>query len=246
MLKSTPRILGILALVLSAPAFASLIVQKHDGANPNPLHGYLMVPVAPPTGSTADRIALSDPLVGSILIQTDGGASLPMAVVDAYDAGWWQFDHGNVYATQVPWIELLMPHDVRAISFHVGASMAGRAWVEAVSGTGERTARTYFPVGPGQTQGVSVHSADACGSVSRVIIEPWMWGFGNVAVEQGGCTQVPEPGTLVLLAGGLLALGLLRARRSDARYTAPKPEAQSVSNPYAAPRASSQPSVLNR
>lgn len=34
--------------------------------------------------------------------------------------------------------------------------------------------------------------------------------------EFGGATRVPEPGTLLLLGGGLLGLSLIRRRRSDA------------------------------
>lgn len=210
---------ALVAGVLSTPAVGSLIIVQHDGAtNPDPLGGYPMVLLPAPQGSATSSIALPAPLTGTILIQDRSGDPLPMDVTDAYGAGgsgWWEYDHGSVYTTGQNWIELIMPRAVRAISFHVGASMRGNAWVQAVSSAGTSTSRHYFAVGPDDTQGIGVHaSAGQCGAIAKVIIEPWMWGFGNVAVAQGGCVAVPEPGTLVLLAGGLAALAWLRLRRS--------------------------------
>ena len=47
-------------------------------------------------------------------------------------------------------------------------------------------------------------------TITKVIIEPDDWGFGNMSINQGPCQQVPEPGPLVLLLAGLLGIAVSR------------------------------------
>lgn len=111
------------------------------------------------------------------------------------------------------WVELILPANTRAFSFNVGASSSGSGWVEAFDNTGASAFRS-FTLGAGNAPGFGFATTDACGSISKVIVEPWEWGVGNFAISQGNCpTQVPEPSTLGLFAAGFLGLVALRRRR---------------------------------
>jgi len=130
---------------------------------------------------------------------------------------WWQYEHGNVYVTNKNWIEIVLPQDTMALSLWVGASFSGHAWIESVSSDGFTTARTEFYVNPQNTAGYGIYS-DGCTNITRVIVEPADWGFGNLSINQGefnsSCSQVPEPAPLWLLGMGLLGMALARHSKS--------------------------------
>jgi hypothetical protein len=137
----------------------------------------------------------------------------PLAMTLDKDASWFPAALGEVYKTSVHWVELVLPANTRAFSFSVGASSSGTGWVEGYDNAGNR-AYQAFSLSATSTPGFGFATTDSCGSVSKIIVEPWEWGIGNFAINQGSCaTQVPEPGTLGLLATGLLGLVALRRRR---------------------------------
>jgi hypothetical protein len=85
--------------------------------------------------------------------------------------------------------------------------------VQAFDNTGASAYRA-FTLGANDAPGFGFAATGTCGSISKVIVEPWEWGVGNFAISQGSCaTQVPEPGTLGLLVTGILGLVALRRRR---------------------------------
>lgn len=217
-LFDTIRIAAV-SLLLPCVAFAGPItIESIDGdSDGGSLGGYDMTAfTAPETTAEGETITSVDSPIagGGTLDFTDmNGDPLGMR---AYDPDWWQYDHGNVYVTSTNWIELLLPAETRAFSFWVGAAFTGRAWIQAFDGTDYSTERVYFGVGDGNTSGYGVYTADACSSITRIIIEPTDWGTGNFSINQGGCTDVPAPGTLGILGLGLLGIALTRKLR---RYT---------------------------
>ena len=210
-----------LAAFLSITAFADPIQVVEipgddDGGNVN---GYAMTDFAPVNGFEIDCI--DSPIEGQICLEDQYGEALSMFAVDAFDEGWWEFDHGNILATGVDWIELILPANTRALSLWVGASFRGNAWIQAFDNLGNDSGIVNFRVGPDGrngygTSGYGISVADGCNSLSRVIIEPRWWGFGNVSINQDPCVQVSEPSSLALLGMGLLAfafIGRTRLRR---------------------------------
>lgn len=199
--------------VFADPIEITEIDGGDDGGNVN---GYAMTDFAPVSGFEIDCI--DSPIQGQMCFEDQDGEALAMFAVDAYDEGWWQFDHGNILATGVDWIELILPANTRALSLWVGASFRGNAWIQAFDSLGNDTGIVNFRVGPDGrrgygTSGYGISVADGCNSISRVIIEPRLWGFGHVSINQDPCVQVSEPSSLALLGMGLLALGFVgRAR----------------------------------
>ncbi len=195
------------------------IAGGDDGGNVN---GYAMTDFAPVSGFEIDCI--DSPIEGQVCFEDQHHEPLAMMAVDAYDNGWWQFDHGNILATHVDWIELVLPANTRALSLWVGASFRGDAWIQAFDSLGNDTGIVRFRVGPDGhwgygTSGYGISVSDSCNSISRVIIEPRLWGFGNVSINQDRCgaRQVSEPSSLALLGMGLLAfafIGRVRLRRA--------------------------------
>lgn len=165
-----------------------------------------------PRGDNTMVTSVTSPLGGSIEFWTQNHGA-PLAMTLDKDSGWFPANLGEVYKTTVSWVELILPANTRAFSFNVGASGSGSGWVEAFDNSGASAFRS-FTLGAGNAPGFGFASADACGSISKVIVEPWEWGVGNFAISQGNCaTQVPEPSTLGLFAAGFLGLVVLRRRR---------------------------------
>ena len=212
--------IGVASLLLPCIALAGpIVIEFIDGASDGgSLGSYYMTPFAAPetTGDGVTITSVDSPIAGggSLKFTEQNGDPLGMR---AYDPDWWQYDHGNVYVTSTNWIELLLPPETRAFSFWVGASFTGRAWIQAFDGDEYSTERVYFRVGNGNTSGYGAYTTDACSSITRIIIEPTDWGTGNFSINQGGCAEVPDPGSLGLLGLGLLGLALTRSMRRASR-----------------------------
>jgi hypothetical protein len=169
-----------------------------------------------PTDGRPDNSAVTtvaSPLGGNIEFWTENHGA-PLAMTLDKDSGWFPVNLGEVYKTTVSWVELILPENTRAFSFNVGASGSGSGWVQAFDDTGASAYRA-FTLGANDAPGFGFAASGACGSISKVIVEPWEWGVGNFAISQGSCaTQVPEPSTLGLLVTGFLGLVALRRRRA--------------------------------
>lgn len=193
-----------------------IVIDVLDGGDtPDSLGGFDLTPFDQPAipsqgcGPYGDGVtSTASPLGGHVEFESRSGDPLCMSV---QDPDWWQYDHGNVFTTDVPWVELVLPYNTRAIALWVGANLTGRGWIEGIDDSGN-TSRTYFggntgvDFGPNDTPGFGVHTTGSCSMITRIIIEPFEWGTGNFAINQDPCTQVPEPGTLWLFGIGMLGL----------------------------------------
>lgn len=222
----------LILVVLITSAFTSanadpIIVTYNDADGLDPLGGYHMTQFAEPAiplegcGNYYDGVySTASPISGEVRFMEQGGTT-PLCM-SVQDPDWWEWDHGNVFTTDVPWVELLMPTDTRAFSLWVGSNMTGRGWIEGEDGDGNTT-RTYFggntgiDLGWGASPGFGVYTPDSCGVITKIIIEPFEWGTGNFAINQDPCVQVAEPGTLGLLGIGLLAMTFVTRRRRFAQ-----------------------------
>ena len=197
---------------MSGIAAADPVIETFSGpAAPDYLGGYQMTPIDAPASSPGSVSSVASPTAtgGDILFQQQGGATLDMTVDDP---DWWQWaDHGNVYTTDIHWVELILPANTRALSFFVGAEFSGRGWIQAFDSNNQSTVLDPFYVGVNRTPGFGVYSSDSCAAITRVIIEPEYWGVGQLAINQDPCaTSISEPAPLGLLAFGLLALAISR------------------------------------
>jgi PEP-CTERM motif len=199
----------VLALGFAAPTMAGIIVTTPDAV----ASAFAMTDF--PTDSRGDGTPVTyvdSPLGGRVEFWSQNQAS-PIWMTLDLNAAWFPATLGEVYKTGVNWVELILPANTRAFSFSVGASGGGTGWVEAFGDSG-RGAYQGFSVGPSNTPGFGFATTDACGSISKIVVEPWEWGVGNFAISQGSCpTQVPEPGTFALFAVGLVGLAALRRVR---------------------------------
>jgi hypothetical protein len=153
-------------------------------------------------------------VTGNICFQGKNGADSDIDIVN--DPAWWQYtaEHDNVFVTNQSWIELILPDNTLALALWVGASFNGSAWIGAYDSNGNYVQTVpNFSVGPGNTSGYGI-STDGCSYITKVIVEPEDWGFGNLSISQGdvaqSCVSVPEPPTTGLFLLGLFGLALLR------------------------------------
>ena len=210
----------VFSLAIAPHANAGLIIQSlAGGVNPDPLGGYDMsgFAVAPAPGPVTESAPSLDTGDVVLFAGQDMTTPLPMTVEDP---AWWDYAHGNIYSTNDSnYITLILPENTRAFSFWVGADIAvgqnNNAWFRAYSET-EVTDKEFFRVDRESTQGFGVYSSDGCSAITKIVVEPPLWGVGNFSINQGTCSEVPEPGSVSLLGAGLLGLGLmwgLRRRR---------------------------------
>ena len=211
------------ALLLPVAALSDpIIVTFGDGDGMNPLGGYDMTSFDKPSipmagcGNYVDGVySTASPISGEVQFMEQGGTT-PLCM-SVQDPEWWQWEHGNVFTTDVPWVELIMPTDTRAFSLWVGSNMTGRGWIEAMDSSGGTT-RTYFggstgiDLGWGSSPGFGVYTPDSCSSITKIIIEPFEWGTGNFSINQDPCVQVSEPAPLFLLGAGLIGIAMMRRR----------------------------------
>jgi hypothetical protein len=228
------KLIGIsLALITTAATLTAnatpinIDLLPNDGSTPTTLGGYTMTPFAQepiPSGGcdawgdgSSDGVTQTGNSTTGIVqfVASDHATPLCMSVQNNPD--WWQWDHGNVFTTHVNWVELILPADTRAFSLHVGA-VSGRGWIDGIDHNGNSVRHRFggssgVPFGWDKTPGFGVHVGDSCGSISRIVIEPWEWGTGNFAINRGACTQVPEPAPIALLGLGLLGIAFTRSMR---------------------------------
>jgi len=220
MARRIAKFVGTLAaaivLPVSALAVPITIVPIAGDDDGGWVDTYAMTDVAQfaPTdvGNTADDVdCVPSPISGDICFQGRYGAASDIDIVD--NPTWWQYTQGNVYVTNKSWIEIILPEYTQAVSFWVGASFTGRAWVQATNEGGVSTDRYRFSVGAGNTSGYGAYVSEGCSYLTKIILEPADWGFGNLSINQGQCgAEVPEPAPIALLGIGLLALALARRR----------------------------------
>ncbi len=198
------------SFVLSANADPIEIVPLVGGEHPDTLGGFEMVPFAEPSGYSSCTASASG---GEVCFADREGNSVTLP---AYDPIWWQYDgtpapdHGNIFVVrEYDWIDLILPPNTRAFSLFVGASGRGNAWIQAHDDAGNTTPQVHFPVDNNDTRGYGVYTT-GCNALTRITIEPWAWGFGYLASNQGECASVPEPAPIGLLGLALLGLSLSR------------------------------------
>ncbi len=207
---------GLALLLLASQALADPIefVELPDGEHPAMLGPYVMTPFAEPTGTGS---CTPSPLGGQVCFEDIDGNAVELP---AESPNWWEYDgsptpdHGNIFVVRgLNLIDLILPADTRSFSLFVGASGRGSAWVKAYDDQGNSTEQINFGVNRNNTQGYGFYTT-GCSSLTRITVEPWEWGFGYMATNQGDCQSVPEPSPIVLVGLGLLGIALLRRRRS--------------------------------
>jgi len=198
-----------LCAVLAAPSMAAIIVTTPDDL----LASFTMTDFPSDLRDDDSLVKYVDsPLGGKVEFWSMNQES-PLWLTLDKNAAWFPAVLGDVYKTSEEWVELILPANTRAFSFSVGASGNGIGWVEGYGSSGS-PAYQAFTVSPTNTPGFGFASSDSCGTISKIIVEPWEWGIGNFAISQGSCpTQVPEPDTLALFAAGVVGLVALRRRR---------------------------------
>jgi hypothetical protein len=200
-------LLAILALAAAPLSRASIIVTTPA----NVAGMFTMTDFSPdPRADDSAVTSVASPLGGNLQFRSEYGT--PLAMTLDKNSGWFPTAFGEVYKTSVEWVELILPANTVAFSFYVGASSNGTGWVEGFDNDGH-SAYQAFSLSATNTPGFGFAATGRCGSISKIVVEPWEWGIGNFAISQGSCATVPEPGTIPLLVTGLLGLVALRRRR---------------------------------
>lgn len=208
-----------IALLFAGTAAADPIVITPIGGGDDggDVGGYAMTDV---TDTTLTRQAddktdcIDSPEHGEICFTGQDGSASDLEVQAS--PSWWEYTPEDVFVTHLNWIEILLPPKTRAVSLWVGASFTGSAWIGAYNEHGQYVQTQNFHVSSGNTKGYGVYSADSCTAITKIIVEPTDWGFGNLSINQDPCVPVPEPGPLVLLLAGLLGIAASRKFGSNA------------------------------
>jgi hypothetical protein len=221
----TMALAGMVASLALAPlAHASLITVQSlpGGTSPATLGGYTMSGFAAET-RTGSTVTQSSAALGTGDVIDFAGQNMVSPLgLNVQDPAWWAYNQGNVYTVNIAtsnYITLLLPENTRAVSFWVGASVpdgiGNNAWLQAYSGS-DSTGKVYFRTDRNSTPGFGVYSSDGCSAISKIVIEPYYWGVGNFSINQGTCSEVPEPAPLGLLGAALLGFVLVRGMRRRA------------------------------
>jgi hypothetical protein len=215
----TTALILFTSLGLSPQLSASLIIETYESgsANPTTVGGYSMTAFDVAAGiASVDRT--SSPNGGEVVFKTHDGSDMFLDRNTSSAYSWWESASSyNVFTTSEHWITLLLPAETYAFSFNVGANMAGATgWLTAEAHDGSMLSKTTFgPIGAPTAPGFGVaSSAGSCSAIKSITVDPsFVWGVGNFAINEGGCTtSVPEPASLLLFGVGFLGLGFTRRR----------------------------------
>lgn len=226
-------------LLASSSLWAGVIVPTTETPTATNVGGYSMTAFEMPAG--IGSYATSATSLNGDLVEFTGqnGAALSngMTVGDKSSQSWWSGDSNEFYYAafnELNWVELVMPENTFAFSLTIDASVNANAWILGVdqNGMGIDTAGNQFQMqgdgsfnpdplfninlrrGESQTFGFYADNSDgSCSTISKVVIDPQFWGMGDFSINTNanGCSEVPEPTSLPLVALGLI--GLFAARK---------------------------------
>lgn len=216
--------LALSATALPLTGSAGLIVESLGfAATPENLGGWELTDIGETGPNGLTNSITSGAFSGEILFEDYYGDALDMMRVRSGDVShWWnnyETQDYDVFATHEAWVEMVLPENTRAISFNVGSSFYGWGWLLGISDN-DFTDIVSFDLSPESTPGFGLYADNSnggCDSISSVVIDPILWGVGNISIAQSDqcVADVPEPGVFTLLGLGILGLGYARYKGKE-------------------------------